>query len=112
LNEGFASFVGEQAVAHIFPDWDVWTQFISDVKQQHLLLHTHTHTHTVFPICCTSQVHNNALDVDSLENSHPIEIDVKTPEQISEIFDTISYYKGASVSVYEVLVCIAPYGHL
>jgi hypothetical protein len=30
LNEGFATFVGTQAVANFFPEWDVWKQFISD----------------------------------------------------------------------------------
>ena len=30
----------------------------------------------------------------ALRSSHPIEVDVKTSAQISEIFDAISYNKG------------------
>jgi aminopeptidase 2 len=29
LNEGFATFVGNQAIAHLYPQWDIWTQFLS-----------------------------------------------------------------------------------
>lgn len=49
LNEGFATFVGTQAVAHFFPEWDLWTQFLSDYVTR-------------------------AFNVDSLRNSHPIEV--------------------------------------
>jgi puromycin-sensitive aminopeptidase len=38
-----------------------------------------------------------ALDADSLDNSHPIEVPVNNPSEIDEIFDEISYNKGASV---------------
>jgi len=38
-----------------------------------------------------------ALMLDSLESSHPIEVDVGHPSEVDEIFDTISYNKGASV---------------
>ena len=38
-----------------------------------------------------------ALSLDGLKSSHPIEIEVRDPKQISEIFDAISYSKGASV---------------
>eukprot|EP01127_Copromyxa_protea_P012138 TRINITY_DN3126_c0_g1_i1.p1 TRINITY_DN3126_c0_g1~~TRINITY_DN3126_c0_g1_i1.p1 ORF type:complete len:867 (-),score=252.09 TRINITY_DN3126_c0_g1_i1:54-2654(-) len=72
LNEGFATFVGTQAVAQFFPEWQVWKQFISDY---------------IF----------RAFKVDSLRNSHPIEVDVSKARDINEIFDAISYCKGASV---------------
>eukprot|EP01116_Phalansterium_solitarium_P014381 TRINITY_DN3200_c0_g1_i1.p1 TRINITY_DN3200_c0_g1~~TRINITY_DN3200_c0_g1_i1.p1 ORF type:complete len:914 (+),score=361.44 TRINITY_DN3200_c0_g1_i1:169-2742(+) len=72
LNEGFATFVGNQAVDHLFPEWDRWTDFVSDVF-------------------------NKALQLDALANSHPIEVDVKSSAEINEIFDAISYNKGASV---------------
>jgi hypothetical protein len=29
LNEGFATFAGNQAVDHLFPMWNVWTRFVS-----------------------------------------------------------------------------------
>src|SRR5438128_2500357 len=72
LNEGFATFVGTQAVHHLFPEWDNWTQFVS-------------------------QYHNTALHMDALENSHPVEVEVYKSGEINEIFDAISYNKGASV---------------
>ena len=37
------------------------------------------------------------LRIDALESSHPISIPVKHPDEISEIFDRISYGKGASI---------------
>jgi len=72
LNEGFASYIEYLAIDEIFPHWKIWNQFlVSD--------------------------HNVALELDSLNNSHPIEIEVHHPNEISEIFDKISYSKGASV---------------
>ena len=72
LNEGFASWIEFLAVDHLFPEWDMWTQFVySDFGR--------------------------ALSLDGLKTSHPIEIEVRDPKQISEIFDGISYSKGASV---------------
>ncbi len=72
LNEGFASWIEYLAVDHLFPEWDIWTQFVfSDFGR--------------------------ALGLDGLENSHPVEVEVKDPNEISEIFDAISYSKGASI---------------
>ncbi len=72
LNEGFASYIEYLAVNQVFPKWDIWTQFAA---------------HDLNP----------ALDLDSLKNTHPIEIQVYHPDEIGEIFDEISYSKGASV---------------
>jgi len=72
LNEGFASWVEFMAVDHIFPEWDMWTQFIADEQLA-------------------------AMRLDGLENTHPIEVPVHHPDEIRTIFDTISYYKGAGV---------------
>jgi aminopeptidase N len=78
LNEGFATFVGTMAVDKLFPEWDIWTQFVKDDWA-------------------------NALDLDSMRSSHPIQVEVYSADEVSEIFDAISYYKGASVirSVFE-----------
>ena len=35
--------------------------------------------------------------IDALESSHPISIPVKHPDEIQEIFDRISYGKGAAI---------------
>ncbi|XP_030380282.1 puromycin-sensitive aminopeptidase [Scaptodrosophila lebanonensis] len=72
LNEGYASFVEFLCVHHLFPDYDIWTQFVTDM-------------------------YTRALELDSLKNSHPIEVPVGHPSEIDEIFDEISYNKGASV---------------
>lgn len=72
LNEGFASWIEYLAVDHLFPEWDIWTQFVyADL--------------------------NRALTLDALKNTHPVEIEVNHPKEISEIFDAISYSKGASI---------------
>ncbi|MBI3633025.1 MAG: M1 family metallopeptidase [Candidatus Vogelbacteria bacterium] len=72
LNEGFASWIEYLAVHHLFPEWDIWTQFVyADL--------------------------NRALELDSMKNTHPVEVSVNHPREIREIFDAISYSKGASV---------------
>lgn len=72
LNEGFASWIEYLAVDHMFPEWHMWTQFTVDEQQQ-------------------------ALKLDSLEHTHPIEVPINHPDEIRSIFDAISYSKGASV---------------
>ncbi|XP_022253122.1 puromycin-sensitive aminopeptidase-like [Limulus polyphemus] len=72
LNEGFASFIEFLCVNHLFPEYEIWTQFVTDV-------------------------YTRALELDALHNSHPIEVPVGHPSEIDEIFDDISYNKGASV---------------
>ena len=72
LNEGFASWIEYLAVDHLFPEWQIWTQFVySDL--------------------------NRALELDALRSTHPVEVPVGHPKEINEIFDAISYSKGASV---------------
>ena len=72
LNESFASWMGTKAVDWLFPDWQMWTQFVN--------MDT-----------------NRALSLDGLKNSHPIEQQVKDPAEVSQLFDAISYSKGASI---------------
>ena len=72
LNEGYASFVEFLCVDHLFPEYDIWTQFVTNT-------------------------HIKALELDALRNSHPIQVPVGHPSEIDEIFDDISYNKGASV---------------
>ena len=37
------------------------------------------------------------MSLDGLENSHPIESEVRNPNEVSQLFDAISYEKGASI---------------
>jgi puromycin-sensitive aminopeptidase len=72
LNEGFASFIEYLAVDKLFPEWDIWTQFSTNDL-------------------------GIALRLDGLNTTHPIEIPVHHPDEIGEIFDEVSYSKGASI---------------
>ncbi|KAJ3225536.1 Aminopeptidase 2 mitochondrial [Chytriomyces hyalinus] len=72
LNEGFATFVGWLATDHLFPEWDVWTGYITGA-------------------------YTGALNSDSFRSSHPIQVEVKSANDIGQIFDAISYSKGSSV---------------
>lgn len=72
LNEGFATWVGNLAVAEFYPDWDIWTSFSNDYFSR-------------------------AQALDALLTTHPIEVEVYNSAEIDEIFDLISYCKGASV---------------
>lgn len=72
LNEGFARYMEHVPVAKFYPEYDIWTQFVAGAWSQ-------------------------ALDLDGLKTSHPIEVPVKHSSEINEIFDSISYAKGASV---------------
>jgi len=72
LNEGFASWIEYKVTDYLFPEFDIWTQYQTDIKTP-------------------------ALYLDSLENSHPIEINVINPSEINEIFDSISYNKGSAI---------------
>ncbi|XP_042268840.1 aminopeptidase N-like isoform X1 [Thunnus maccoyii] len=75
LNEGFASYVEYLGADKAEPNWNVKDLIVlNDV-------------HRVFA-------------VDALASSHPLsskEEDIQKPAQISELFDAISYSKGASV---------------
>ena len=72
LNESFASWMGDKAVNHLFPEWQMWTQFIAEDTSR-------------------------ALQLDGLQNSHPVEQKVSNPSEIGELFDAISYSKGGSI---------------
>ncbi len=72
LNESFATFMAFKAVDAIYPEFNVWDDFI--------LTYTSWGFHG-----------------DSLMNSHPIDVKVTNPDEIAQIFDEISYGKGASV---------------
>ncbi|KAL1959712.1 hypothetical protein VTO42DRAFT_1298 [Malbranchea cinnamomea] len=72
LNEGFATWMSWYSCNIFFPEWKVWETYVIDNLQQ-------------------------ALSLDSLRSSHPIEVPVKRADEINQIFDAISYSKGSSV---------------
>ena len=72
LNESFATFMATKFVDKLYPEWDLWDRFLEDAM-------------------------NTAMDLDSLESTHPIDVKVESPAQIREIFDAISYDKGGCI---------------
>ena len=72
LNEGFASYMEYKCVDALFPEWHMWEQYVSGRL-------------------------SSALRLDALQNTHAVEIEVKHPSEISEIFDEVSYAKGSAV---------------
>eukprot|EP00262_Sarcandra_glabra_P014364 TRINITY_DN419_c0_g1_i1.p1 TRINITY_DN419_c0_g1~~TRINITY_DN419_c0_g1_i1.p1 ORF type:complete len:866 (+),score=159.90 TRINITY_DN419_c0_g1_i1:322-2598(+) len=71
LNEGFATWVSYLAADNLFPEWKIWTQFLDQTT--------------------------DGLRLDGLAESHPIEVEINHAGEIDEIFDAISYRKGASI---------------
>ncbi|KAF9156775.1 Aminopeptidase 2 mitochondrial [Actinomortierella ambigua] len=71
LFEGFATFLAFVVVDEINPNWEVWTEFVNKIQE--------------------------VLRQDSLRTSHPVEVEVTNPNDITQIFDEVSYMKGASV---------------
>ncbi|XP_050532031.1 glutamyl aminopeptidase-like isoform X2 [Daktulosphaira vitifoliae] len=72
LNEGFASYMEFKAIDVVHPNWDVDTIFLVHSLQ-------------------------SVQSLDDKISSHAIVQDVSHPDQITEIFDRISYDKGSSV---------------
>ncbi|MEM0141241.1 MAG: M1 family metallopeptidase [Thermoplasmatales archaeon] len=72
LNESFATFVGYKILSKLYPEWNLWQDFL---REETL----------------------SSMSKDSLMGTHPVRVPVKSPDEISEIFDEISYGKGASV---------------
>ncbi len=72
LNEGFANYIEYSCIDSIFPAWKIWEEF-------------------------TAGDMGDALRLDSLKSSHPIEVKIEDAHDIDEIFDDITYRKGASV---------------
>ncbi|XP_029019015.1 leucyl-cystinyl aminopeptidase isoform X2 [Betta splendens] len=71
LNEGFATYMEYMSLQSVFPELDIGNLFLA----------------TRF----------RALDKDSLNSSHPLSTEVNSQDQVEEMFDVISYQKGASI---------------
>ena len=77
LNESFATFMSYKALDAIHPEWRVWTNFANGAPKAETLA--------------------GALSRDCLRNTHPVHVAVNSPDEIEQIFDAISYGKGAHV---------------
>uniref|UniRef100_A0A1B0DCY6 Aminopeptidase n=1 Tax=Phlebotomus papatasi TaxID=29031 RepID=A0A1B0DCY6_PHLPP len=72
LNEGFASYMEYLGVDAVEPSWMSMDLFVVGELQ-------------------------NVFALDALSSSHPISVEVANPDEINDIFDRISYGKGASI---------------
>ncbi|ABP94750.1 peptidase M1, membrane alanine aminopeptidase [Metallosphaera sedula] len=72
LNESFATFMSYKIIDMLHPEWYMWGEFLLDETA-------------------------GALLKDSIPTTHPIETKVNSPEEVEQIFDDISYGKGASI---------------
>lgn len=71
LNEGFATYMQYMSLQTVMPQLDIGNLFLA--------------------------VRFRALDKDALNSSHAVSTAVNTPEQVEEMFDSVSYEKGASI---------------
>ncbi len=72
LNESFAEFMSYKAQDVAFPEWEVMKQYYMEDFEE-------------------------AISADAQKSTHPISMNVKTPGEISGMFDAISYEKGGTV---------------
>ncbi|ROT40104.1 aminopeptidase [Sodiomyces alkalinus F11] len=72
LKCGWAEFGARYSLNALYPEWKLKESFVSEDLQ-------------------------SALALDGLRSSHPIEVPVSRPEDINQIFDSISYAKGSCV---------------
>lgn len=72
LKEGFATLMSWLATDKFFPGWHVWDKFTTGSLQA-------------------------ALDLDSLNGTHPVEMEIRDATEAKQVFDDISYEKGCSV---------------
>ncbi|XP_056129079.1 leucyl-cystinyl aminopeptidase isoform X2 [Lampris incognitus] len=71
LNEGFATYMQYMSLQREFPQLDIGNLFLG--------------------------VRFRAMAKDALNSSHAVSAQVDTPEQVAEMFDSVSYEKGASI---------------
>jgi len=72
LNEGFARYNEFKCLNSCNKDFEIWDAYID-------------------------LIYFTALNLDSTEKTHAIQVECKAPRDLHEIFDTIAYAKGASV---------------
>jgi puromycin-sensitive aminopeptidase len=72
LNESFATYMAYKAADALFPEWTVWDEYLADIS-------------------------SGGKSLDALRSSHPVEVPVRDPNEVDQLFDAISYNKGGSV---------------
>jgi tricorn protease interacting factor F2/3 len=72
LNESFATFMSYKIIDRLFPEWRIFSSML---------------------VLLTFE----SMNLDVLSTTHPVEAKINSPNQISQLFDRISYGKGASV---------------
>lgn len=72
LKEGFATLMSWLATDKLFPGWHVWDKYTAGSLQA-------------------------ALELDSLDRTHPVEMEIRDATEAKQVFDDISYKKGCSV---------------
>lgn len=72
LNESFATFMAYKAADALFPEWKVWEEYQAVIT-------------------------SGGKSLDALRSSHPVEVPVRDPGEVAQIFDAISYNKGGSL---------------
>ena len=72
LNESFATFMMYKVVEKYYPEWNITGEMMLTRA-------------------------SGAFNDDSLQKTHPIDVDVKDPETVAQIFDQISYGKGGMI---------------
>ena len=70
--ESFASWGENWATDQLFPEYKMWDQFVTGSLAA-------------------------ALRLDALKSSHPIDVPIRHAEEVEQVFDSISYCKGAAV---------------
>eukprot|EP01117_Protostelium_nocturnum_P008530 TRINITY_DN3060_c0_g1_i4.p1 TRINITY_DN3060_c0_g1~~TRINITY_DN3060_c0_g1_i4.p1 ORF type:complete len:906 (+),score=233.29 TRINITY_DN3060_c0_g1_i4:379-2718(+) len=73
IKEGMARYLEYVAIESLFPSWNFWAYFLRDIFK-------------------------STIEMDESTTTHPIEAKVRSPKEISHIFDLMSYGKGASVA--------------
>lgn len=77
LNESFATFMTYKAIDSYRPEWRVWENIFNGQPKAEVLA--------------------EAMGRDSLENTHPVQVPIRSPDEIDQIFDAISYGKGCHI---------------
>jgi tricorn protease interacting factor F2/3 len=75
LNESFAVTIESKTTEELFPKWHTAERFFYGAQH------------------CTT----DALAADVFSTTHPISVNVRSPAEINQIFDSISYAKGSAV---------------